>query len=41
MAMDNYRIGWIPGADNPADSLIKPVLSTKSPMYTIITCNRL
>ena len=35
------RIAWIPGVENPADSLTKPVLSITSPLYRIMTTNTL
>ena len=34
------RIAWIPGTDNPADSLTKPVLSTSSPLFNIMCSNK-
>lgn len=34
------RIGWIPGDKNPADSLTKPVLNIRSPLFSIMVTNR-
>lgn len=34
-----YRIAWIPGTENPADSLIKPVLTHISPLFKIMRTN--
>lgn len=31
------RVAWIPGKDNPADSLAKPVLSTSFPLCQLMT----
>lgn len=35
------RIAWIPASSNPADSLNKPVLTTKSPLFNIMEKNLL
>lgn len=34
------QIAWISGADNPADSLTKPVLSETSPLLNVMRTNR-
>ena len=33
------RIAWIPGHENPADSLTKPVLTKKTPMFAMMESN--
>lgn len=30
------KIGWIPGAKNPADALTKPILTTTKPVLEIM-----
>lgn len=34
------RLAWIPGKDNPADPLTKPVTNTTSPLFSIMTTNK-
>lgn len=33
------RIGWIPGGINPVDAFTKPIVTTASPLWNLMTSN--